>query len=627
MNITNGFPRPVLTGVDDQSTRQVTYEAIADSQHLPLFLLRTLKGPTEVTVVNSSLFTGIYGVESTDPNTPYHNHQTEALKAAFRAGNATVAIKRVVGVETSTSQYNVFLDTIVGATGDSTYKVTTDTVTTDPLKVVSLINIPANNVGKWADEYGISICPASANTQMLNQTRYNGFIYELRVFKRDKLTNRKSVVYTNYRDDRILFTLNPDTKLSTDNPYYLPTVMADMFGNEENSKLGLFGDVTVNEDMFSNLHALLKSQGKTTAEYPWLYDILGTGGLLMAYDLVRNLSGGHDGYNDEDKGYVTNRVSNLEIFDSGARHYFESMVDGHDLSNTAKFPISTFYDTGFSMKTKLSFRNLLSIRPDVWIGLSAFMVADHYIDIDGTEAFEYESSVPQDEAINIATRLRTAFMLYPESEVHGTPTMRVILTIQSGINKLSGYNRRQSLIVDILEKISLYLGAGDGVWKGQYAFDQAPINELRGWINVNYTYRSKVLKETCWDFGIVWVESNGTHTLFYPAFQTIYPDDKSTLNNIFTMMGCCYLNKVVHRVWAQVTGNARDPDVLLADKISTLVEKEVLGKFDNRFKIEALTEFTPADKERGYSWTTSISIYSNVTPSVGVYKITTHRMS
>src|SRR5699024_5663355 len=133
--------------------------------------------------------------------------------------------------------------------------------------------------------------------------------------------------------------------------------------------------------------------------------------------------------------------------------------------------------------------------------------------------------------------------------------------------------------------------------------------------------------ETCWDFGIVWIENRGTHALFYPAFQTIYPNDTSTLNNIFTMMGCCYLNKVVHRVWAQVTGNGKDPDSLLADKVSTLVEKEVLGRFDNRFKIQANTEFTPADKERGYSWTTSISIYSNVTPTVGVYKITTHRMS
>lgn len=627
MNISSGYPRPILLGVDDKSTEQLSYDAISDSQHLPLFCLRTQKGPINTTIVNASMFADIYGQESLDIHGQYHTHQTEALKAAFRSGNASVAIKRITGIKTSVSEYNIYLDTTKETNAGNEYRITTKPLSDDESKRQSIIKVTANHVGNWADEYGISIFPANKNTQMVSGANYNGFIYELRIFKRDRYTNRKTPVYSNFRDDRVLFTLNPDTPLSTDNPYYLPAVIETMYGNDELPELNLFGEVVINENLLNNIHALLKEQGKTTASNPWDYDILGTGGLTMAPDLIDTLKGGDDGYNTETTGHVTKRVSNLNIYDSGVRSFFESMADGHELGDSAKFPISTFYDTGFSMKTKLSLRNLIALRPDVWVGLSAFMVADHYIDIDGTEAFEYESNLPQDEAINIATRLRTAFMLYPESEVHGTPTMRVLLTIQSGINVASGYNRRQSIIVDILEKVSRYLGASDGIWKTQFAFDQSPTNELANWTNVNYTYRSKSLKETCWDFGIIWVENRGTHSLFYPAFQTIYPNDTSTLNNIFTMMGCCYLNKVVHRVWAQVTGNARDPDSLLEDKISTLVEKEVTGKFDNRFKIEAKTEFTPADKERGYSWTTSISIYSNVTPTVGVYKITTHRMS
>ena len=92
-------------------------------------------------------------------------------------------------------------------------------------------------------------------------------------------------------------------------------------------------------------------------------------------------------------------------------------------------------------------------------------------------------------------------------------------------------------------------------------------------------------------------------------------------------MACCYLKKVVYRVWAQVSGNGRDPDTILADKVNVLIEREVSGKFDNRFTIQPNTYFTYLDNERGYSWTTDINIYSNVTKTVGVYKITTHRMS
>lgn len=627
MNIDNGFPRPVLVGVDDKSTAQVTYEPITDSQHLPLFLLRTQKGPLDVTIVNASLFATIYGAESLDSNTPYHNHQSEAIKAAFRAGNATVAIKRIAGPEPKFSEYKILLDTIGKEPDDISYKLAYKTTNTDPTKFNNVINIVANHVGNWADEYGISVCPANPNTQLVYSNRYSGFIYELRVFKRDPTTNRKTLIYTNYREDKVLFSLNPDTPTGDANPYYLVNAMDTAFGNEDFPELSLFKKTVVSNDMLFNLTALLKSKGLTEFNKPWEFDILTLGGLTMSSDLVYNFTGGDDGYTDANKGYVTNRVSNLEIYDSGVREYFNSMVDGHELCDMAKLPVSAVYDTGFSMKTKLSMRSILSIRKDVFVGLSAFMVADHYIDIDGSEAFEYENHVPQDEAINIASSLRTAFMLYPESEVFGTPTMRAILVIQSGIHNLSGYKRRQSIIVDMIEKISSYTGAGDGAYKTQFAFDEEPNNELKNWSSVNYTYRSNKLKETCWDFGIVWVENKGTSSLFYPAFQTIYPNDTSTLNNIFTMMGCCYLNKVVYRIWAQVSGNSKDPDSLLADKISTLVEKEVIGKFDNRFKIYAETIFTPADKERGYSWTTSISIHSNVTRTVGVYSITTHRMS
>lgn len=53
----------------------------------------------------------------------------------------------------------------------------------------------------------------------------------------------------------------------------------------------------------------------------------------------------------------SNRVANLEIYDDGVRQFFESLDDNSPLGDLAKYPISTFYDTGFSMKTKMKIRN------------------------------------------------------------------------------------------------------------------------------------------------------------------------------------------------------------------------------------------------------------------------------
>lgn len=623
LNIDSGYPRAVLLGVDDQSTAQAVYEPPRDAQHTPLFLLRTERGPTELTILNSSQFTNIYGERSVEVNSTYHTHQTEALKTCIATGNASIAVKRIVGDTAHRASYQLYLE----ATPTQSLKYTIKDHTTAEVQSTSILQVMASSVGFWGNEYAIAISPADAKTQMLLASRYQGFVYELRIYHVDPYSKRKTPIYNNYGDTVCLFSLNPDTREMTQNPYFLSTVLADNYQKTEDRLQTLFTEVSVNQDVLNDFHAYLKSQNLTDKTRYWDYDILGTGGLLMAPELAQNFKGGHDGYTTSIDNVVSARVADLEIYDDGVRMYFSQMDDTHPIGDMARYPISAVYDTGFSMLTKLSFRNLLAIRSDVYVGLSTFMVADHYLDIDETQAFGYNTAVSQDDAIAQATRLRTAFYLQPESELFGTATMRALLTIQSGIRLSSGYNQRQSIIIDIVEKISRYMGAGDGSWKSQFAFDQAPLNELSGWSNVNYTYRSRELKETCWDAGITWVENKGTHKLFYPAFQTVYPDDTSTLNNIFTMMACCYLNKVFHRAWAHVSGNSRDPDEVLIEDINGIIENEVIGKFDNRFIIVPESKFTPTDHERGYSWTTELSLYSNVTRTTGIYKLTTQRLT
>lgn len=621
--IKSAFPRSLLLGVDDASIQTIPYEQVQDTQHIPLLFLRTEKGPEDLTIIPTSLFSAIYGDGTIEPNGLFHTHQSEVLTAAAANGNATIAVKRMLGSDACRPSVKFYTKV---TTDGNDLKATVVTKTTDEQSsnFYELISIEYNTKGRYGEQYGISIAPADNKTQMLYSRTLNGFVYELRLFRKDPLSQQRNIIYTNNNDDKALFCFNPNNVYSQDNPHYLINVIKEQFNSEEDSNLDTFGKVTIHDDAFVALHELLKKNGLTNSDNYWEYDILSTAKITLSKDLVYNFSGGSDGYNITSSNYVSMKINILEEYDAMVYNYLSNLTEDSDIANMAKFPLSIVYDSGFSMRTKLAMRNILRLRPDVVVGLSTFMVANHYEDIDGSIGFEYSYNDSQENAIALASSLKTAFALIPESQAHGTPTMRSFITIQSGINTKSRFNVRQSIIIDLVEKFSRYMGQSIR-WNPQAYFDGSPNNELKGWVNVNFTYRSASLKETAWDAGIIWVENKDTSTMFYPAYQTVYPDDTSVLNNVFTVMACCYLNKVAHRTWATVTGDSKIAPSALVDKISDIIETETNGIFDNRFTIKANTYFSAADNVRGYSWTTDIELTSEVAKTVGIYKITAHR--
>ena len=622
-SIKSAFPRAILLGVDDASIQTQPLESVQDTQHIPLVFLRTPKGPEEITVIPTSLLTAIYGEEVTQANGIYHTHQSEVVTAAAKAGNATIAVKRILGSDAKAPSIK-FYTKVVTKDNDVSATIVNKKQDSSDSKFYELLNIDFKSKGVFGEQYGISITPADEKTQMIYASTLNGFVYELRLFRRDPISQQRNILYTNNNDQRALFCFNPNNAYAQDNPYYLINVIKEQYNSDFDSNLDTFGTVTLYEDAFAALHQLLKKNNLTTAENYWQYDILSAGKLTLSKDLVYNFTDGNDGYATANSNYISMKINFLEEYDAFVYNYLTNLSEDSDLVNMAKLPFSIIYDSGFSMRTKLALRNILRLRPDVIVGLSSFMVANHYEDIDGSIGFEYYYNDSQENAIAIASSLKSAFSLIPESQTHGTPTMRGFITIQSGINTSSSYNARQSIIIDLVEKFSRYMGQTLR-WNPQASFDTSPNNELKGWVNVNFTYRPTSLKETAWDAGIIWVENKDTSTMFYPAYQTIYPDDTSVLNNIFTVMACCYLNKLAHRTWATVSGDSKLAQAALVDKISDIIETATNGIFDNRFTIKANTYFTNADNARGYSWTTDIELAAEVAKTVGIYKITAHR--
>lgn len=269
------------------------------------------------------------------------------------------------------------------------------------------------------------------------------------------------------------------------------------------------------------------------------------------------------------------------------------------LQDTAKYPESILYDTGFPLQTKYDLCQFIAIRKDTVVVLGT-----HDVVANATQPL----TAAQESALAVA--LRTRLQMYPESDYFGTATMRGMIIGRSGTLISSQYNKRLPLTVEFAAKAAKYMGSGDGVWKNQYSFDQDPLNQVTLMTDINVTFTPASVRNQDWDNGLVWVESYGRRSYYFPAFKTVYDDDTSVLTSFFTMMGCVELEKVGDRIRRKFSGGSKLSPGQLIDKVNKEAVKQTNHRFDGRFTIIPNTYFTDADAARGYSWTLMLKIFA-----------------
>jgi hypothetical protein len=183
------------------------------------------------------------------------------------------------------------------------------------------------------------------------------------------------------------------------------------------------------------------------------------------------------------------------------------------------------------------------------------------------------------------------------------------------------------MTVDLIDKVSKYFGAGDGVMKPAESFDSGEnklVKMLRG---VNNSFKSKRTYANDWDAGMIWVQDYDRRSLFYPQFQTVYDNDTSILNSLFNVFIAAELQKVAERTWRDLTADSKLTVPQFIQKSNDLIVARTLGRFDDRVVIEADTFQTKDDSLRGYSWSCNITMRGNNMKTVGSYTIIAQRRS
>lgn len=360
------------------------------------------------------------------------------------------------------------------------------------------------------------------------------------------------------------------------------------------------------EDMADLLNLVNVFTGTDPQGVPYYsYEVLGAlqGGLSFSATATHWAAGGSDGTMSD------------EAFDEAVRDQLLNYgTNGIDLLDPALYPQSCWYDSGFSFDTKLASMTILGRRKDMWIVLS-------------TQDVSQPQNTAADESA-MAVALRTQLRSYPESEIYGTGVCRGLIIGHSGYLLDDSYSGLLPLTIEFADRCANYMGAGDGNWRANLGFDVSPNNQITMFRDVNVTFKSAQVRNTDWDNGLVWCQRFDTRSLFWPAVQTVYDDDSSTLNSPLTMMAAVELVKVCYRTWAVLTGRSDLTEEQLIERSDLEIQRQTApSRFDNRFRVTPETFFTADDSQRGFSWSTKVNLFSNNLRPVGSYTIVNRRMS
>ncbi len=218
--------------------------------------------------------------------------------------------------------------------------------------------------------------------------------------------------------------------------------------------------------------------------------------------------------------------------------------------------------------------------------------------------------------------------MFPESDYFGTPVARGLIMGRTAKIRNSQWKKPVPALYSVMKKNCAYMGASTGKWIPGKGVDGAPNSIVEDMYEFSNAFTPASVRINDWDLGLNWVQNFDRSSVFIPALQTVYKEDRSVLNNMYTMFAICELNKVMGRAWRQFSGVGNKMNGPFAKAVDDFItERAHASRFDNRFIIEPRTYFTDADISNGFSWTTPTHIYANPMRTVMVASIHSHRMS
>ena len=260
---------------------------------------------------------------------------------------------------------------------------------------------------------------------------------------------------------------------------------------------------------------------------------------------------------------------------------------------------SAFFDSGFPFATKKKLAALIAHRKDIFLWWCTWD-PDYYKNL--TE--EAESA--------IAAALKAAGDLMPESSHYGTETCRY--GIMGRFGPLSGTrNTRemQPVMLNLVQMLMRFGGAGDGKWKMDELPDSSPKNELTMFNSINIESVSPLQRLRDWNNGLNYPVHNTRHILHFDSLKTGYGDDTSVLTSPFFCMAACDVQKIAAQAFRNYQGSVKYTQAQVCDRVRAEIDLECSGRFGSFIKVVPNIYITPNDATNGFSITGDVKMYAN----------------
>ncbi len=684
INLINAAPNVYSLGTQDNSTRTVSYVNIPVPNHCPKVFFYAAKGSPDPVFLNPAQLLDYYGDDTFDVNKPYYNHAT-ALLNVFTANRNSCVTQRIVPSDSVTANMVIYLDVLPttvniyqrNADGSLVYDTNgapISTGTTDGYKVkwvkqyyttendvIEKINLATQKTGTMTD-------PSTGATSTLypifdataNSPGTFGNMVAFRLWAANYKDPIDPSVLTTNRVFPYFFSMY-NTKDSTKSPKLITNLLGasytnislnkipplglqsiynimDSYNNTENPnlpfKINDINTFNVYRESIDTLSAMFMTAELPHAVQGWDFtpsSIVDDDKYMFNFITGANFSGiPYTSYQfvDDVDSFRFSKLTN--IFANGGNDGTMSSVDFDNavssimsdyldpdsrVQDLALSPETVIYDSGFGLNTKLKLCQFIGLRKNTNVILSTYVAN--------------ENNIPNDNAldISIAALLKSRLNLFPESDYFGTPVVRGLVIGQSMILNDSLYTARLPMTFEIADKMSAYMGAGNGVWNSTYNPEGEPGSIVKTGKSIKPEFLSATSRYSNWFLGLNWVQAYDLKSYYIPAYKTIHINSTSVLNSLITSFAIATINTIVNQMWRGMEGISYLSASQFKKKIINYMVEHTKGIFDNRFYLVFIPEMTQLDEERGYSITLAVQIGANNMKTVLTTYTQAYRMS
>lgn len=670
--VSSASPQPILHGIQDASGVAVAPEPLAIPQHLPWVFFLAERGPLNDVLTGGAAMTSMYGAKTFDERSAYFNHASLMAKTINANGNLVMA-RRLVAPDAEQARVRLSLEvvdsdvTVWERNADGSFQLDqdgnkidsgntapgirmrwllqdiasmndfgqgvkqagslTDTSGENTSTVFPIRDFAASHIGEYGNNIGFRLWAATTDS---NQPVDDDVVYDQEAFlQRLQYVERPDVKsaavvqqtiggaqYVEFAFKDGVINKKVDTELSHD------AIIEDEYRNVDPTSgfAPIHGPVDQFHLYKANLEEALGLMAQATGSTEDVYmmnaisavdvdgipyeniELVGPeeDGILLTEFTTHYLRAGSDG---------DLSLANFDTMVGNTVANFED--DMYDVMDSAGFPASAIWDSGYSIETKKKLLTPIGLRKDMYVILS-------------TQDATLGRLNTATEETSMAVALRSAARLYPESFLYGTHVCRAAIVGHGGTMVNSKYTGITPMTIDLADKISKYAGGANGILNSRWGWNQDGNNRVETIKDVNNTFKKQIVRQKDWSNGLIWVQKYDMQSLFYPALQTVYDDDTSVLNSLINMIIMVECQKVAERVWRDLSGKNLTPAVLIRES-NRLIEEYTAGRFDDLVVIQPDTFLTANDSKRGYSWSCNINVLAANMVTVGQFTVVARR--